>query len=190
MKKIELERLKEVGGYYFGCIDVAGHYVFKGNNQKEYNSEFVAWLPRLDGMLAPRFTREEGKALLHHFDGFTILAFWNYSVDKRGGSNSMFVFPGKLDFDQMISSAHGRFSKLMNSFEFKIELANLEAEPENPDIDQFYIHVSGPDEVHGPFSEKNAHRQANESNKQWLKIRAKDNDGETPLHVSTVFAKN
>jgi hypothetical protein len=49
------------------------------------------------------------------------------------------------------------------------------------------VHISGPDDVHGPFfSEIKAHRLANDINKAWLKIRVKDG-GDTPLHVATVL---
>jgi len=120
MDKNELEKLKQSEGYYFGCIGRPGHYVFKKNGAKIYN-RFSNWISSMDGKLTPQFGSTEGAALLHHFDGFTILAFHDYSIDKRPGSNSMFIFPGELNFFQMIKYANNKFGQIMERFGFVIK---------------------------------------------------------------------
>lgn len=122
MHKNELEKLKQLGGYYFGCIGMPGHYVFHKNGLTAHN-KFANWILNMDGKLTPQFDLTEGLALLHHFDGFTILAFHNYSVDKRPGSNSMFIFSGELNFHQMIKHAHNHFGQIMEKLVFIIKLA-------------------------------------------------------------------
>ncbi len=47
------------------------------------------------------------------------------------------------------------------------------------------VHISGPDDIHGPFSEIEAYRFANDINKAWLKQTGVDRN--TPLHVATVI---
>jgi hypothetical protein len=49
----------------------------------------------------------------------------------------------------------------------------------------WYVHISGPDDITGPYAEIEAHRHANKINKAWLKHA--ENDRNTPLHVATVI---
>jgi hypothetical protein len=44
-----------------------------------------------------------GEAKLTRVRGWTVLAWWDRSVDTRGGSNSVIVADRPLDFDQMIA---------------------------------------------------------------------------------------
>jgi len=48
------------------------------------------------------------------------------------------------------------------------------------------VNISGPDDIHGPFSEIEAYRLANEVNKAWLKNRYEYGCG-TPLYIATVI---
>jgi hypothetical protein len=48
------------------------------------------------------------------------------------------------------------------------------------------VYISGPDDIHGPFSEIRAHRLANYVNKAWLKKRL-EGGCDTPLYVATVI---
>lgn len=105
---------------YFGCIKEAGHYLFAPQDKNIYG-EWHRWIAPRDGLLAPTFCREAGKALLHHYDGFTVLAFWDYSVDKRPGSNSMFIVPGIKSFHTTMQAASKYFPQVCDRFSFKIE---------------------------------------------------------------------
>lgn len=48
------------------------------------------------------------------------------------------------------------------------------------------IHISGPDDIIGPFTEIKALRKANQINKDWLEECKNDGFENTPLHVATV----
>ena len=119
-----LDGLRESEGYYFGCIDVPGHYIFVPRGRLHSYSRLVSWILRMDGALTPFLDAEDGKALLHHFDGFTVLAFNDCSVDTRPQSNSMFVFPGNLSFEEIIVMAVKHFPGVMGRFNFVVKLAD------------------------------------------------------------------
>lgn len=72
----------------------------------------AALLRRIDGGFCPgavvgdawRRSRPEieGQASLRHVDGWTVLAWWDRSVDSRGACNSAFVARGLRDFTTML----------------------------------------------------------------------------------------
>ncbi len=123
--------LKQLADYkclYFGCIDEPGHYLFDGRFKFGKRpalvpgwSKWVKWANKRDGLLAPEFNGVSGRALLHHFDGFTVLAFWDRSVDSRGGSNSMFIVPGIKAFTDVIDIARVAFPGVFERFQFDVE---------------------------------------------------------------------
>jgi hypothetical protein len=94
-------------GFYFGCWTYGGHHL-RGTNGRSlgYTNDpsLVAigfpWAGGgIDGKLTPRASRKQGAAALHHLDGWTALAWHDYSVDSRGGSNSVVFLPGTLTFE-------------------------------------------------------------------------------------------
>lgn len=100
---------------YFGCHKVAGHYVFgEGMRQRaqRYGSRDLA---RLDGMLPPQTDTAPYIATISRLEGwgFTALAFWDYSVDKRGGCNSV-VFAPSLTIApaDLLAEAQARFPEV------------------------------------------------------------------------------
>lgn len=65
----------------------------------------------------------EGRAALHHADGWTALAFWDRSgVDKRGACNSVFVVNngGAVDFDTMLLIARRDHPVMFDRFPWPI----------------------------------------------------------------------
>jgi hypothetical protein len=50
---------------------------------------------------------------------------------------------------------------------------------------KFIVHISGPDDIMGPYTELEAYRWANGINNLWVKVRAKEGD-DTPLCVAVV----
>lgn len=60
------------------------------------------------------------------------------------------------------------------------------AEKEKTDC-SWAVHICGPDDIVGPYTEIEAHRKANEINNEWLKLQAKGG-GDTPLYVATVLS--
>lgn len=93
---------RSVTAYYFGCKALredAGHALWNSDLMSPVPSaQLPPWSTgELDGPLAPKSTIREGAALLHHRDGWTALAFHDYTGDNRAGSNSAFVFHQQID---------------------------------------------------------------------------------------------
>lgn len=108
---------------YFGCVGRPGHYVFTPDLRHSDDTN-TRWLSYLDGKLPPDdSTQTQGIARLHHFVGCTLIAFWDRSVDKRGGCNSVFALPGKLTFEQARDAAQRAFPNIWNRFGFPVVLA-------------------------------------------------------------------
>ncbi len=106
--------------YYFGCWDRPGHFLY---DHKGKNIGFsVGGLPwrRIDGNLCPTDTRKEGIVKINHKKGWTAAAFWDYSIDHRGGCNSVFFFEDLLDFDEIIMEFKKTFPKIYNRFDFEL----------------------------------------------------------------------
>jgi hypothetical protein len=99
---------------YFGCIKEPGHFVF--NTQEEYiyhrKSPEVQFLCNNDGQLAPKDDNKHGATKIHHFTEYIIIAMWDYSVDTRPGSNSMFLIPGRHTSGMAISLAKQFFPNI------------------------------------------------------------------------------
>src|SRR5581483_5147457 len=83
---------------YFGCKKEEGHYVWtpSGERLSMYKNEDAHFLAYKDGRLAPKESYKTGRAILHRWPGFSIVAYWDNAVDSRPGSNSMFFLPGRL----------------------------------------------------------------------------------------------
>jgi hypothetical protein len=101
---------------YFGCHKRPGHYLFKQGMHEDY-SRATQNLSRFDGMLAPQSTREPYVAVVSRLDGWgcTALSFWDYSVDSRGGCNSIFFAPSlDISEEDMMRGAAERFPEVWN----------------------------------------------------------------------------
>lgn len=119
-------------GYYYGCIKTVGHRMHTVKLQQIYGWR-SPWGVYPDGTLAPHTskrcgngcstcacTQPEGVSAVHHKDGWTALAFWDRSIDRRTNSNSVFLFSGDHDFLRMIALAIEHFPSVMKRFEFPI----------------------------------------------------------------------
>ncbi len=124
--------------YYFGCVGSPGHYWRDPTDSRRQSSIEKrvgrSIHPRIDGGFCPgsvpgdpwKRTRSEveGEAAVHHVDGWTILAFWDRSVDKRGACNSNFVALGEHDFAAMCEIAQRVFPRVWNRYQFAVRLAS------------------------------------------------------------------
>lgn len=76
--------------YYFGCRQRSGHYLFDARGK----SPFLPDLTFLDGLLCPPDkTLYRGLVTRIPKLGYTSLAWWDQTVDKRPGSNSIIFSP-------------------------------------------------------------------------------------------------
>ena len=105
--------------FYFGCKKSLGHYLYSSDG-KSRKIDIIPWGYDIDGLLAPSTTSKQGKALLHHKDGWTALSFWDNSVDKRPKSCSTFLAQGIFDFEQMKAIAKDNFPDIWERYSFEI----------------------------------------------------------------------
>lgn len=123
--------------YYFGYHTHAGHvFSARGRGSREcYDLErqIIKRLGGLDARLCwnspksnldsgydPRRDETEGRAFVTHRDGLTALAFWDRSGDRRPNSNSVFVVPGTLTFEQIVRVAKQAWPRIWQRFTFPI----------------------------------------------------------------------
>jgi hypothetical protein len=106
--------------FYFGCKNnKVGHYLHNETLRAIHSNIFPKDFPTdvgvLDGGLLPLKQPEiEGRASIVHINGWTIMSFWDKSVDKRGKSNCAFLFRGHYTFNEVCEMARERFPSIMN----------------------------------------------------------------------------
>ena len=109
--------------FYFGCIGQVGHHLWDENLHTVPRwSKSTPWGVELDSSLCPTDEGQvQGQALIHHRDSWTALAFWDRSIDHRGGSNSVFVTSGvSYSFDEMLEMAKEKFPQVLKRYGFPI----------------------------------------------------------------------
>jgi hypothetical protein len=109
---------------HFGCWDRVGHFFHDTNGRSLGLDAIRLGLPwdRVDGCLTPgrrdrrgRLDHEamsmsqQGKASIHHKDGWTALAVHDFTVDSRPGSNTVFFFHADLDQEEVLFSVVEHF---------------------------------------------------------------------------------
>lgn len=113
--------------YYFGCRDQAGHYLFDQSGQENYGYGPERPLGQFDGCLAPQPERDLYVAAVSRLGGvgYTALAWWDRSVDKRPASNSIIFAPG-LDGDpaELLAEAERRFPWVFSRLPQPVTLAS------------------------------------------------------------------
>jgi hypothetical protein len=134
-KVIVPSEVATIEAYYFGCQREAGHYWWRKYGGHAYDVEKIVGPnlhPRIDGGFCPGSVRGdpwkrtrpeiEGEAALHHVDGWTVLSFWDRSVDSRGASNSNFVARGARSYVIMRAIAEAQFPDVWKRFKFEVRL--------------------------------------------------------------------
>lgn len=115
---------------HFGCWPGhgAGHFFHDttGKTLGLYANEVGLPWEQVDGRLTPgrrdsrgQHTYEamsqpmQGRAALHHLDGWTALAIHDFTIDSRPGSNTVLFFHALLDKEQALAAAHEHFPIVM-----------------------------------------------------------------------------
>ena len=123
--------------FYFGYYD-GGHRMIDMNGERLYGSDIevvTPWGSHPDGTLCPDGFKEgekmqpEGKALLHHKEGWTALSFWDRSGDSRYNSNSNFFVRGEYGFDEMLALAKAQFHGIFARMRFPVVEKSNETQP-------------------------------------------------------------
>ena len=91
---------------FFGAVKQPGHFLWRPSGCRAGHA-FENALPFsygiLDaGLIPKRAEQTEGHAGRSAVNGWTIVSFWDRSVDGRGMSNSAFVYPAEMSFDEMV----------------------------------------------------------------------------------------
>lgn len=113
--------------FYFGCHRGPGHYVFTEGMRSYYPpyGSGLRDLNRFDGMLPPQNSADPYVAAVTRLEGWglTALAFWDYSVDKRGGCNSV-VFAPSLTITpaDLLAEAQTRFPEVFGRLPQSVRL--------------------------------------------------------------------
>lgn len=114
--------------YYFGCHDRPGHYLWteRGNGADRIADSVLPFrYTILDGGLLPHDREQiEGDATIVHWPNWTVISFWDRSVDKRGGCSSAFAIPGRLTFDEAVEVAKAKFPWVWERFNFEVRQAH------------------------------------------------------------------
>lgn len=134
-------RLSEVcapidGCYFFGCDGrTAGHYLYGRHKSAAALREIERTIDHalgksLDGALCWNSARQargydphnetEGRAFRTCRNGWTAVAFWDRTGDKRGASNTVFIAYGELTFSQVIRAAKHAWPEVWARFTFPV----------------------------------------------------------------------
>lgn len=99
---------------YFGYLNL-GHHLYDTRLRAVSPRDLHDSLNRPDGTLTPYLVRRrggyieatkqpQGHARLHHLWGWSVVAWWDRTGDRRLGSNSAFLVEHpKLSFDEVIT---------------------------------------------------------------------------------------
>lgn len=117
--------------FFFGCWTNLGHHLF--NTRAISVSADRAGLPwaepdmdqcpgwrKSKDVNFPEDQQIEGRAKLHHKDGWTALAWWDRSVDHRYGSNAGLYAQGTFTADEMIQLGQTYFPHVFVRFTYEI----------------------------------------------------------------------
>lgn len=109
------------GAYFFGCIDVPGHYLWARDpgalhaHKVRFLAEWGRSAQRIDGAY-PR--REDGGISVYLTadgplpPGWTVVTMNDNSVDHRPGSHATFVLRGRFDEATAIARVRGAFPQI------------------------------------------------------------------------------
>ena len=100
--------------YFFGCLGGVGHYLYGpgGVDRGLPDMGQTPWGHELDGGLAPPSDesktsrgegyQKQGHTAIHHKGGWTLISWWDRTVDTRYACNSGFMVEGEFDFGRMV----------------------------------------------------------------------------------------
>lgn len=122
--------------YFFGCWREKGHYLYRPDGTAMQRDFPVAGVRSLDTVFCPgrregyygtpEGAQEQSLSRVVHVDGWTVLAFWDRSLDRRYGSNGAFLARGTFDFQQMRLIAKRFFPTVLERVETAAPLRCVE----------------------------------------------------------------
>ena len=119
--------------FYFGAHQDCGPLWWApGMHSADRARRETPWGQAVAASLCPGYTEPfgtparvqvEGRALLHQRDGWSALAFWDRSADRRYGSCSVFVAEGEHSFDELRALAEECFPEVWARLGFEVREA-------------------------------------------------------------------
>lgn len=126
--------------YFFGVWDARkGHFLVDTTGRTVHDERHATPWESHDAVLCPGYRGQydngpevQGAAALHHRGGWTALAFWDRSVDTRGGCNSVFFAEGTYGPEAMVEIARAAFPRIWARFTFAVRIVERPGDVENP----------------------------------------------------------
>lgn len=111
--------------YYFGCYRHSGHFLWDRNlsgvrGYSEKKNFPFRWESLDAGFLSQGIPQIEGHGNLIYINDWTIISFWDRSVDSRPGSNSAFIVDKKYELQEFFSKASEVFPSVWERFNFEL----------------------------------------------------------------------
>ena len=110
---------------FFGCVKQVGHHLYtKDGYMMSYMDRKK--IPFTEGILDTGLLEgvpmTEGLATISIIRGWTVVSFWDNSVDKRGKSNAAFIYPKSMTFEEMIEISREQLPWFWARFKSPIQL--------------------------------------------------------------------
>lgn len=133
--------------FYFGCIDKAGHYLWTKFRVRlfswtdaEQESLGIPWVA-MAGAQPNRWCISENQLLGNHLksyiqgrvifqqkDGWTSIAWYDWSVDQRPNCMSAFLIDKLVNVEEALVLAAERFPEVMDRFDYALIYSEADAE--------------------------------------------------------------
>lgn len=150
--------------FFFGALTGSGAGLFLRDAQYRMpaSRELPASLRRIDAVFTcerPRSREEvcgrssepehEGRGFIHYIDGWTVIAWWDRSEDKRYGCNAAFLVEGRHRFAAALDLARESFPREMTRMEaaYPVTLAGPDL-PEDLEADAACAFVAAYNALH------------------------------------------
>jgi len=113
--------------YYYGCNDNSGHYLWDENGDRINWKLSLTLHPfgnHIDGGFTPiainGFYTKEGVVRFTQQSGWSIVNFWDNSIDDRPGSHSLFLTNKICSAAEILSEAKTKFPWIFSRFKFEV----------------------------------------------------------------------
>ncbi len=102
--------------YFFGCLRETGHNLYPPEKYGGAPDKGqTPWGNEMDSGLAPHVgVQRQGGMAIHHKSGWTLISWWDRTVDTRGNSNSAFMAEGNYRFDEMVNYLEALWPEVHN----------------------------------------------------------------------------
>lgn len=120
-----MKQVTDTDLFFFGCTEGLGHRCWcPKNGSFWYHDRPDPFGSNLDSGYAPKDSPVNFRCHLVQKDGWTLIAFWDNTIDKRGKSNAAFVAKGLFTFDEILEKAETAFPHyFVERFKNKLTLA-------------------------------------------------------------------